>query len=109
MASSYDNDDVIICRCEEVKRREILEAIQMGCRTVDEVKKMTRAGMGPCQGRTCGRLIAKIISEQTGLELDEVSMSSVRFPVQSLPFSAIAASKNVNTQVIQNQTDERSY
>ena len=59
-------DDIIICRCQEVTRQEILQAIADGAVTVDGVKKRTRAGMGLCQGKTCERLIARIVAEQTG-------------------------------------------
>ncbi len=48
-------DDIIICRCQEVTRQEILQAIADGAVTVDGVKKRTRAGMGLCQGKTCER------------------------------------------------------
>jgi len=84
--------DVIICRCEEVTQQDILDAIDMGCQTVDEIKRITRAGMGPCQGRTCGNLVARILSEQTGQRIAEVKSGSVRFPVRPVKLSAIAAS-----------------
>jgi len=100
MANKDDNDNVIICRCEEVTRREILEAIEMGCRTVDEVKRMTRAGMGPCQGRTCGGLVARIISDETGIPLSQLEPMSVRFPVRPLRLSAIADSTGIGAEEI---------
>ena len=56
-------NDIIICRCQEVTRQEILDAIEQGATTVDGVKRRTRAGMGLCQGKTCERLVAKIISQ----------------------------------------------
>ena len=43
-------NDIIICRCQEVTRQEILDAIEQGATTVDGVKRRTRAGMGLCQG-----------------------------------------------------------
>ena len=49
-------NDIIICRCQEVTRQEILDAIEQGATTVDGVKRRTRAGMGLCQGKTCERL-----------------------------------------------------
>ena len=85
--------DVMICRCEEVTTGDILDAIDEGCQTVDEIKRMTRAGMGPCQGRTCGNLVARILSEQTGQRIAEVKPGSVRFPIRPVKLSAIAASK----------------
>lgn len=56
------DDDLIICRCEEVTKGDILRAIEDGALTIDGVKKRTRAGMGLCQGKTCQRLVAKILS-----------------------------------------------
>ena len=52
----------IVCRCEEVTREEIMEAIRQGDGSLDAIKRRTRAGMGFCQGRTCRRLIARILS-----------------------------------------------
>ena len=50
---------LIVCRCEQVGAGEIEHAIAaLGCRSVNEVKKLTRAGMGPCQGKVCHRLVA---------------------------------------------------
>ena len=51
--------DIIMCRCEDITRERILECIAQGYRTIDEIKRVTRAGMGPCQGRTCRLLIAQ--------------------------------------------------
>ena len=59
-------DDIIICRCEEVRLGEIKKAILEGAITVEDVKRRTRAGMGLCQGKSCGRIIARLISQYTG-------------------------------------------
>ena len=53
-----DDKNTILCRCEDLTREDILKCIQDGYRTIDEIKRVTRAGMGPCQGRTCRMLIA---------------------------------------------------
>ena len=65
----------IICRCEIVTEAEIREAIRrpVGARTVDGVKRRTRAGMGRCQGGFCSPRVASIISEETGLSLKEIT------------------------------------
>ena len=84
--------DVMICRCEEVIKQDILDAIDTGCQTVDEIKRMTRAGMGPCQGRTCGNLVARILSEKMACRVEDVNLGSVRFPIRPVKLSAIAAS-----------------
>lgn len=64
----------IICRCEQISKGEILDAIHspVPAHTVDAVKRRTRSGMGRCQGGFCKPLVAKIIQEETGLSMDEI-------------------------------------
>lgn len=76
--------DVIVCRCEEVSRKEIRDAIEFGAEDLNDVKRMTRAGMGLCQGRTCRRLVAQIFSEETGTPASEVEPWTFRPPVRPL-------------------------
>ncbi len=82
--------DVVICRCEEVTRREILEAIAAGAMTVNEVKKRTRAGMGLCQAKTCRRLVMQILAEQTGQPAGEILPATFRPPVRPVPLGVLA-------------------
>ena len=65
----------IICRCETVTEAEIRRAIRrpVGARTVDGVKRRTRAGMGRCQGGFCMPRVAALIAEETGIPLQEVT------------------------------------
>ena len=69
---------VIICRCEEVSKGEILDALNSPCcpPTIDAVKKRVRPGMGRCQGGFCSPLVAQIIAEHEGIPLTEVRKSS---------------------------------
>lgn len=83
-------DQVIICRCEEVSLKEILEAIAEGARTVNEVKMRTRAGMGLCQGKTCRRLVSQILAQQTGQPLGEILPATFRPPVRPIPIGVLA-------------------
>lgn len=83
------NEDLIICRCEEVTKGEICKAIAQGAATIAGVKKRTRAGMGFCQGRTCEGLIAQILSEQTGKKREEFSPATKRPPVRAINFSIL--------------------
>lgn len=80
----------IVCRCEEVTREEILAAIAAGDATLDAIKKRTRAGMGFCQGRTCRRLTAQILSAVCDIPLAEALQGSVRVPVGPLSLGLIA-------------------
>lgn len=75
-------DDVIICRCEEITYGEIRQAIREGAVTLDGVKRMTRAGKGLCQGRTCRALISQILKAETGRLAEGDELSSARPPVR---------------------------
>jgi len=65
----------LICRCEVVTEAEIRQAIRrpVGARTVDGVKRRTRAGMGRCQGGFCMPRVAAILAEETGVPLTAVT------------------------------------
>jgi len=85
-----DNMETMICRCEDVTREAILACIAGGCQTLDEIKRFTRAGMGPCQGRTCRDLIAMELSRIYGVPMDEVPMTTFRPPVKPITMGALA-------------------
>ena len=65
----------IVCRCETVTEAEIRAAVRrpVGARSIDAVKRRTRAGMGRCQGGFCLPRVAAIISEETGIPLQEIT------------------------------------
>ncbi len=93
--SLKDNDggnrrmkDIIICRCEEITKGEIEEAIDNGASTPDEVKRFTRAGMGLCQGRTCRKSVEGLISKNTGMNPHNVKPSTYRQPVRTVKMKA---------------------
>lgn len=77
-----EKDDVLICRCNEVSLKEIKESIKEGARTVKDVKRRTRAGMGLCQGRSCGKTVARIIASELKIPIEQVEMDTQRMPVR---------------------------
>ena len=89
-----EDKDIIICRCQEVSRQEILDAIADGALTVDGVKRRTRAGMGLCQGKTCERLVARIIAEQTGRPMAEILPPKSRIPVRPVNIGIIGGQED---------------
>lgn len=62
---------IIICRCEEISRGEIIDAIKspVPVDTVDGIKRRVRAGMGRCQGGFCMPAVMDIIREETNLDM----------------------------------------
>jgi thioredoxin reductase/bacterioferritin-associated ferredoxin len=81
--------DTVICRCEEVTRSEIGEAARAGADTLDAVKALTRCGMGNCQGRVCGPLVAALIAQETGRQLADIGQFRARPPIFPVPLSAL--------------------
>jgi bacterioferritin-associated ferredoxin len=61
------DDDVIICRCEEITKGEIRRAVRDGMFNVHEVRRFLRCGMGLCQGQTCARLVRTLIARELGV------------------------------------------
>jgi NADPH-dependent 2,4-dienoyl-CoA reductase/sulfur reductase-like enzyme/ferredoxin/bacterioferritin-associated ferredoxin len=64
-------DETIICRCERVSAGEIRRLIRTGLRDINEIKALTRAGMGACGGKTCTALIHRLYREE-GIPLSKV-------------------------------------
>lgn len=87
-------DDVIVCRCEDVTYGEVARAVDEGLRTTEEIKRILRCGMGPCQGRTCSRLIARIIAERTGAPVSGVSFPTVRPPLRPVEIGVLAGKRH---------------
>ena len=67
----------IICRCETITEGEIIDAIRrpLGAKSLDGVKRRTRAGMGRCQGGFCSPRVMDILSRELGLPLEAITKS----------------------------------
>ena len=65
----------VVCRCESVTEGEILDAIRrpVGARSLDGVKRRTRAGMGRCQAGFCSPKVMEILRRELGVDLTEVT------------------------------------
>ena len=67
----------IVCRCEQVSRGEIIDAIRrpVGAKTVKGVKKRVRPGMGRCQGGFCEPYVVDILAAELGISPLEVRLA----------------------------------
>ena len=67
----------VICRCETVTEGEIIDAIRRvpGAKSIDGVKRRTRAGMGRCQGGFCSPRVLEILSRELGVPMGEITKS----------------------------------
>ena len=70
----------IICRCESISEGEILEAIHrpLGARTLDGIKRRTRAGAGRCQAGFCSPRVMEILHRELGIPMEKISKNSDR-------------------------------
>lgn len=87
---SRADDDTILCRCEALTKAEIRQAIEER-RIVDlaTLKRLTRTGMGRCQGRYCMPVLAEMLDRpQT-----EVDFPAPQMPLRPIPLSALAVEK----------------
>lgn len=85
-----EDNRIILCRCEDLTREDILACIRSGCRTIDEIKRVTRAGMGPCQGRTCRMLIAQELATYYKVPMEEVLLPTFRPPTKPVSMGVLA-------------------
>lgn len=83
-------DDTVICRCEGVTLKEVRKRVSEGATTLSILRKLTRAGMGRCQGRMCGHAVAEILSRQTSHSLDQVELATPRPPVIPIPLNGLS-------------------
>ncbi|MDR2786783.1 MAG: FAD-dependent oxidoreductase [Candidatus Accumulibacter sp.] len=83
-------DEAIVCRCENVTAGEIRRAARLGASGPRQIKALTRAGMGHCQGRFCACVAAALAAQTAGIRLDEVAMPRSRFPVKPVTLEEIA-------------------
>ena len=84
-------DDVVICRCEDVTHGDIVRAVEGGLETTEELKRILRCGMGPCQGRLCGLTVTEIIAQERGVAPGEVGYYNVRTPIKPVTLKELAA------------------
>lgn len=81
--------DTIICRCENVTRADIDNALAQGVQDLVSLKMRTRVGMGDCQGRMCVGYCSDRLRDATGLK--DVGWLRPRFPIDPVPFSSFPA------------------
>jgi len=88
-------DDTIVCRCEEITLGEIKAALADGATDMKEVKRMTRMGMGNCQGRMCGPAMQEMIARERGLSPDNIGHLNPRPPVRPIPLGVLAGHREL--------------
>jgi len=78
------DDDLIICRCEEITKGEIRKAVHDGMFTVTEMRRYLRCGMGLCQGQTCAKLTKNIIARELNVSPSTLEPATSRSPMRPI-------------------------
>lgn len=110
-AIAVANSETHLCQCEEVSLpdllgvrpprylprdqapmlvRDLTSLAEDGLISQDQIKRLTRAGMGPCQGRRCREQVAAVLAQASATPLGQLPLPSYRAPVRPLPLSAFA-------------------
>jgi Pyridine nucleotide-disulphide oxidoreductase/Sarcosine oxidase A3 domain len=108
--SAVCTDDTILCQCEEVTRADLIGVqppnylarppamcarsletlLQDGPANPDQIKRLTRAGMGVCQGRRCREQVAMLLAMEAGKPFGTIPLATHRAPVRPLPMKIMA-------------------
>lgn len=101
----------LACQCEEVTRAEVLGVrpprylgwdadkgaardaaalAEGGTPNPDQLKRLTRAGMGACQGRRCREQVALLLAASGGVDVARIPLATYRAPVRPLPLAVLA-------------------
>lgn len=108
--SDISADDTIICQCEEVTRADLIGVqppnyltrpapmcarsletlLEDGPANQDQIKRLTRAGMGVCQGRRCRDQVAMLLALESDKPFGTIPLASHRAPVRPLPMKILA-------------------
>ena len=76
------DDQMLVCRCEEVTKGEIRRAVHEGMLTMEEMRRFLRNGMGLCQGQTCERLVRSIMAKELKISVRELDGAVSRAPMR---------------------------
>lgn len=84
------DDQTVICRCENITVKDLRKVMAEGVRELNEIKVVTRSGMGPCQGRMCGPALAELVAAELKLEPDQAGLLNIRPPLKPIPLKEVS-------------------
>jgi len=88
----FTDDDIIVCRCERVSVGEIRKWIRSGVKDFNELKALTKVGMGACGGKTCTPLINRVFQEE-GISIDDITPGTKRPLFIEVPMGIFALAR----------------
>ena len=81
---------VVLCRCEDVTLADLEHSVSRGYRDIEEVKRYTGFGTGPCQGKECLACVATALARLTGQPPEEIRPFTSRPPLAPTPLRLLA-------------------
>lgn len=97
-------EDTVVCRCEEQTVGQLKAGFDAGANGPDELKGLTRCGMGPCQGRQCGHTVSELLAQWRGVTVSDIGYYRLRSPMRLLNLSELSQF----THVAPGYTEEKS-
>lgn len=88
-------DAIVVCRCEERTVAQLKMGYAQGAKGPNELKGMTRCGMGPCQGRMCGHTVTELLASWRGEAVEKVGYYRLRSPMKLLNLEELAHFKQL--------------
>lgn len=89
LLQALPHPEVVACHCTGHTFRDVLEAIDAGARSLDDVKRQAKVGLGPCQGRDCHRLVTRALELHGKVDVGTLHAIRVRPPVRPLKAAAM--------------------
>jgi bacterioferritin-associated ferredoxin len=81
---------IIVCRCEDCTLEDIQHAVSKGYTDIEEVKRYTGFGTGPCQGKECLAVIGLALAQATGKAPAAIPPFTARPPLTPTPLKLFA-------------------
>ena len=92
------DDKTLVCRCEEINAGEVREAIRAGHHDANQIKFLTRCGMGPCQGRQCNNAVSQLVAHELNVGMMTAGGYRIRPPIRPLSIAQLAALEDAKAE-----------
>jgi len=80
----------VVCRCNDLDETDIANMIANGATSIDEIKRVARLGMGPCQGRSCVPIVQGLLARALGVPIAQLAPVTHRPSVKSIALGDLA-------------------
>jgi len=97
--SSTSASKKFVCTCIDVTAQDIFDSVADGYQHVELIKRYTKFGTGPCQGKLCGFTAAALCAQAMGQPLREATLTTIRQPITPISFSVLRGQHMEPTQI----------